>query len=74
MYNPCSKNKGADQMCSYCTADLRLCFSHRRKSSFLITRLNCGKPYNNEKNTKFYHQITILFMQICDQILFTFFF
>ena len=23
---PCSKNKGADQLCSYCTADLRLCF------------------------------------------------
>ena len=22
----CNKNKGADQRCSYCTADLRLCF------------------------------------------------
>ena len=22
----CSENKGADQLCSYCTADLRLCF------------------------------------------------
>ena len=21
-----AKNKGADQLCSYCTADLRLCF------------------------------------------------
>ena len=23
---PCCENKGADQLCSYCTADLRLCF------------------------------------------------
>ena len=23
---PCSENKGADQLCSYCEADLRLCF------------------------------------------------
>ena len=26
IYYPCSENKGADQLCSYCTADLRLCF------------------------------------------------
>ena len=26
MYYLCSENKGADQLCSYCTADLRLCF------------------------------------------------
>ena len=26
LYNPCSENKDADQLCSYCTADLRLCF------------------------------------------------
>ena len=25
-YYPCSENKGADQLCSYCTADLLLCF------------------------------------------------
>ena len=22
----CNKNKGADQLCSFCTADLHLCF------------------------------------------------
>ena len=29
LYNsyPCSENKGADQLCSYCTADLCLCLS-----------------------------------------------
>ena len=26
LYYLCSKNKGADQVCTYCTADLRLCF------------------------------------------------
>ena len=26
MYYLCSENKGADQLCDYCTADLRLCF------------------------------------------------
>ena len=26
LYCPCSEHKGADQLCSYCTADLRLCF------------------------------------------------
>ena len=26
MYYPCGENKGADQLRSYCEADLRLCF------------------------------------------------
>ena len=26
LYYPCSENKGADQLCSYCTVDLRLYF------------------------------------------------
>ena len=26
LYYPSSKEKGADRLCSYCTADLRLCF------------------------------------------------
>ena len=26
LYYPSSENKGTDQLCSYCTADLRLCF------------------------------------------------
>ena len=26
MYYSCSENKGTDQLCSYCTADLRICF------------------------------------------------
>ena len=26
LYYPCSENRGADQLCSYCTADLRFCF------------------------------------------------
>ena len=44
MYYPSNENKAqiscavADQLCRYCTADLRL-FSHRQKSVFLVTRL-----------------------------------
>ena len=26
LFYPCSENKDADQLCSYCTADLCLCF------------------------------------------------
>ena len=35
----CSENKGADQLCTYCTADLRLLFLHRQKSGFLASWL-----------------------------------
>ena len=34
LYYLCSKNKGADQLCSYCTADLRLCFRMGKHSVF----------------------------------------
>ena len=40
-YYPYSENKGADQLCSYCAADLRLCFRIMQKAGFLITRLIC---------------------------------
>ena len=31
LYYPSSENKGADQLCSHCTADLRLCFHIHRQ-------------------------------------------
>ena len=37
LYYLCSENKGTDHLCSYCTADLCLCFLHRQKSGFLMT-------------------------------------
>ena len=37
----CSENKGADQLCGYHEADLRLCFSHMQNVGFLMTRLIC---------------------------------
>ena len=40
LYYPCSENKGADQLCSYCTADLRLCF----RLCMLLVFL-CGGSY-----------------------------
>ena len=39
LYYPCSENKGVDQMCRYCTADLRLCFGFGKKIGFLMTWL-----------------------------------
>ena len=36
----CSENKDTDQLCSYCTADLCLCFRICRLLVFL-----CGVPY-----------------------------
>ena len=35
LYYLCSKNKGADQLCSYCTADLCLWFCLNRLLVFL---------------------------------------
>ena len=39
LYYPSSEIKGADQLCSDCTADLRLCFRTGKKSGFLMIRL-----------------------------------
>ena len=41
LYYPCSENKGADQLSSYCEADLRLCF---RKCKLLVSS-GCN-PFN----------------------------
>ena len=38
LYYLCSKNKGADQLCDYCVADLHLFFEYD-KAGFHITRL-----------------------------------
>ena len=34
LYYTCGENKGADQLCSYCTADLRLCFRIGKNLAF----------------------------------------
>ena len=34
----CSENKGADQLCNYCTADLRLCFRIRKNLFFFSSQ------------------------------------
>ena len=47
LYYPCSENKGADQLRSYCAADLRLCFRICKKpvfsqrGSFVIAWCTC---------------------------------
>ena len=42
LYYLCYENKGADQLCSYCTADLRLCF----RLSILLVILCSGSNLN----------------------------
>ena len=39
LYDLCSDSKGADQLCSYCTADLRLCFRIFKLLFFPMQRL-----------------------------------
>ena len=39
LYYLCGESKDADQLRSYCAADLRLCFAYAKKNDFLIRRL-----------------------------------
>ena len=39
LYHLCSKNNGADQLHSYCTANLHLWLLNEQKAGFLMTRL-----------------------------------
>ena len=41
LYYPCSENKGADQLRSYCEADLRLCFRIGNHPVFSSAALKC---------------------------------
>ena len=40
LHHPCSENKGADQLCSNCEADQRLCFLPMQIFGFPMQRLN----------------------------------
>ena len=48
---PCSENKGADQLRSYCEADLRLCFRIGKNPVFS----RCGSYALSECNTDTKH-------------------
>ena len=49
LYDASSKNKGTDQLCSYCTADLRLCFRIYADCWFYVQLcLNPGVTGNNQ--------------------------
>ena len=43
LYYPCIENKDADQLCSYCTADLRLC----SRTCRLLLIFSCGGSFVN---------------------------
>ena len=40
LYYLCSEIKGADQLCNYCTADLRLCFCTGKNIRWLIMSID----------------------------------
>ena len=47
-----SKNKGADQLCSCCAAELQLYFWHMKKSGFLMMCLILSKKSLNNRDTR----------------------
>ena len=72
LYYLCCENKGADlELCSFCTADLRLCFSQVQFVGFLMRRLKCTlsnvfnvlytlRSYNIESIIFYIHSISQL--------------
>ena len=57
LYYLCSQSKGAGQLCSYCTAELRLCFRICRLLVFFLLRLICLKMNKrNRSNVSFIYQ------------------
>ena len=53
LYYPSSEIKNADQLCSYCTADLRLCFSQMQIIvGFLVQWLKCKRSQIDLNNTE----------------------
>ena len=57
MYYPCSENKGADQLRSYCEADLRPCFRIGKNPVFSRCGSN-GKDMMFNSNILQQYQIT----------------
>ena len=64
LYYPCSKNKGADQLRSYCEADQRLCFRLCRLLVFpfggsYISVLKFLECYVPTKSFEFYRNLKV---------------
>ena len=43
LYNLCSEYKGTDKLCSYCAANLRLCFRICKRQVFSYLFISYGK-------------------------------
>ena len=48
LYYPCSENKGADQLGSYCEADLHVCFRKGKRPLSDFSVLNFYLLHNNK--------------------------
>ena len=61
LYYLCSKNKGPDQLCSYCTADLPLCFRICKKLVLVFVCVGgggCGGEELQIYISVFFHYVT----------------
>ena len=61
LYYLCSENKEADQLHSYCAADLHLCFRICKKLVFLL----CGSLNHCRKNNDMNINVALYATQIC---------
>ena len=60
----CSENKGADQLCSYCTPDLRLCFRICKSLVFLLRgSLIISIMYFNQSQSMM--NFTLIYLKFC---------
>ena len=59
LYYLCSENKDVDQLCSYCTAELHLCFRICRYVGFLERQLTLySKNFNSNNSLVSFHSLT----------------
>ena len=61
MFYPCSKNKGADQLCSYCEADLRLCFHLCKNLTTRLIRIFCNSDKVHCKSDNHRRWLVLIF-------------
>ena len=70
---PCSENKGADQLCSYGTTDLRLCFSHMQKSGFshVMAQMSSYDTHYIKEETNYTNSLLALLQENLEKAAFT---
>ena len=66
LYYPCSENKDADQLRSYCEADLRLCFHISKNPVFSFTIYIYSRQYQKiTENDRYIYVFTDSETKVC---------